>query len=212
MLIVGAKGFAKEVLQVCHDNNGLENLAFFDDINYDIGDKLYNEFPILKSLDQVKEYFENTTNNFTIGIGGPQLRRMLFEKFTKIGGNYVSTVAKSAIIGTYDNIILPGTNIMQKAVLTNSLRIGKGVIINQLSSIGHDVTICDFVEVCPNVSISGNCVIGENTFIGTGAIILPKITIGKNVIVAAGAVITNNIPDNCLVAGIPAVIKKTLQH
>ena len=50
MLIVGAKGFAKEVLEVCHQNNELENLVFYDDVNQDIGEQLFNKFPILKSI------------------------------------------------------------------------------------------------------------------------------------------------------------------
>ena len=36
---------------------------------------------------------------------------------------------------------------------------------------------------------------------GTGAIILPNVTIGKNSVVAAGAVVTKDVPDNVLVAG-----------
>ena len=35
--------------------------------------------------------------------------------------------------------------------------------------------------------------------------------VGKNVIVAAGAVVTTNVPDNCMVAGVPAQIKKELK-
>lgn len=34
--------------------------------------------------------------------------------------------------------------------------------------------------------------------------ILPGVTIGNNVVVAAGAVVTKNVPDNCLVGGVPA--------
>ncbi len=47
--------------------------------------------------------------------------------------------------------------------------------------------------------------IGENAWIGSGAIILPGISIGKNAVVAAGAVVTRNVADNAIVAGVPAV-------
>jgi acetyltransferase-like isoleucine patch superfamily enzyme len=63
----------------------------------------------------------------------------------------------------------------------------------------------------PGVHISGNCEIGTYTNIGTNATILPKVILGENVVVAAGAVVTKNVPDNCLVAGVPAIIKKELQ-
>ena len=51
MLIVGAKGFAKEVLEICHQNNELENLVFYDDVNDDVNGLLFDKFPILKSID-----------------------------------------------------------------------------------------------------------------------------------------------------------------
>lgn len=206
MLIIGAKGFAKEVLEICHQNNDLSNLAFYDDVNNDISGKLYGEFPIIKSLEEAKAYFKNVDNRFSIGIGNPRIRETIYNKFIEIGGVFSSTIAQSSIIGHYGNIIGDGCNIMQNTVITNDIVIGKGVLINQISSIGHDVVIGDFVEICPNVSISGNCYIGEGTFIGTNAVILPKINIGKNVVIGASAVVTKDIPDNSTAIGIPAKI------
>ena len=50
--------------------------------------------------------------------------------------------------------------------------------------------------------------IGDNCYISTGATILAPIVIGDNVTVAAGAVVTKDVPDNCVVGGIPAKILK----
>lgn len=52
-------------------------------------------------------------------------------------------------------------------------------------------------------------VIRRKAWIGAGAIILPGVTVGENAIVAAGAVVTKNVPDNTIVAGVPA---KTLRR
>jgi sugar O-acyltransferase (sialic acid O-acetyltransferase NeuD family) len=211
MLIIGAKGFAKEVLEICHQNNQLDSLAFYDDVNVEIGDSLFGKFPIIKNTDDAKKYFEEVDARFTIGIGNPELRRKLFYRFSGLGGVFTTTISTTAIMGHYGNIIGEGSNIMINAVLTNDISIGKGTIINQLSSLGHDLIIGEFCEICPNVSISGNCEIGEMTFIGTGAIILPKVKIGKNVIIGAGALVTKNIPDNCVAFGSPAKIIKELE-
>lgn len=210
MLVVGAKGFAKEVLEVLHQKNEVENLVFYDDVNEDIGNTLYGVFPILKNYDEAKNYLNNVDSRFVIGLGNPIHRKKVFQKFITLGGKPTSTIAKSASIGSYDNKIGMGSNIMQKVILTNSIHVGKGVVINQLTSVGHDVVISDFVEISPNVSISGNCFIGEASFLGTSSTILPKIKIGNNVIVAAGSVVTKDVPDNCMVAGSPAMIKKYL--
>jgi len=209
MLIIGAKGFAKEVLEVLYQNN-IEDIYFFDDVNPEVTGMLYNRFPILKTIEEVENHFKTVSNEFTIGIGNPVLRKKLYDTFTKMGGNFKSTISPKATIGSFGNCIEDGSNIMTGAVLTNDIIIKKGVIINLNTTIGHDSEIGEFVELSPGVSISGNCKIGSFTTIGTNATILPKITIGSNVIVAAGAVVTKEVPDNCMVAGIPAVIKKEL--
>ena len=211
MLIVGAKGFAKEILEICHQNDELDNLVFYDDVNYDIGPKLYHKFPILNSLDQAEEYFNNVDNRFTLGLGIPFLRKKLFDKFTKIGGRLTSVISKNAVIGSYENRIESGCNIMINTVITNSVIIESGVLINQLCSIAHDVVIGQFCEICPNVSISGNCKIGAFSFIGTGSIILPNIKIGKNVIIGAGSLVNKDIPDNTIAYGLPAKVIKQLE-
>ena len=53
--------------------------------------------------------------------------------------------------------------------------------------------------------------IGDNCWIGAGAIILPGVTIGNGSVVAAGAVVNKDVPDNVMVAGVPAIIKKYLK-
>lgn len=210
MLIVGAKGFAKEVLEVAHQLGDVDDLVFYDDVSSNIDDKLYNRFDVLRSHIEVEKYFTNIDIRFTIGIGNPILRSKMVDVFTKLGGALTSIISPKATIGCFGNNIEIGCNIMTGVVITNDVEIGKGVLINLNSTIGHDTVICDFVEISPGVNISGNCKIGAFSIIGTNAVLLPKVRIGKNVIVGAGSVVTKDIPDNCLVIGTPAVIKKQL--
>ncbi len=51
-------------------------------------------------------------------------------------------------------------------------------------------------------------IIGNNVRVATNALVLGGVTIGNNVIIAAGAVVVKNVPDNSLVVGNPAIIKK----
>lgn len=55
-------------------------------------------------------------------------------------------------------------------------------------------------------------VIGRNAWIGVNVTILPGVQIGEGAIVAAGAVVTHDVPDWTLVAGVPAKPIKTLKH
>lgn len=53
--------------------------------------------------------------------------------------------------------------------------------------------------------------IGDGTWIGAHSIILGGVCVGRGCIVAAGSVVTQDVPDHTLVAGIPATIKRNLQ-
>lgn len=210
MIVIGAKGFAKEVLEVLHQLNETDGVVFYDDVNNDVPEKLYGKFTVLRNINAAKDYFESADNRFTIGIGSPALRKFIYDKFTAIGGVLTSTLSPKALIGSYGNSIGNGCNIMTGTVITNDVTIGKGCLVNLNCTIGHDSIIGEFSELSPAVNISGNCKIGSYANIGTGAVILPKLTIGHNVVIAAGAVVTKDLPDNCMAAGVPAVIKKEL--
>ena len=58
----------------------------------------------------------------------------------------------------------------------------------------------------------GRIIIGDNVNIGWNAIILPGVHIGNNVIVAAGAVVTKDVPDNSVVAGVPAKVIESIEE
>ncbi len=210
MLIVGAKGFAKEVLEILFQLGQHENLVFYDDVSLDMPEMLFGKFPVLKSLSDAENYFRATDNRFTIGIGNPVLRKRLFDKFSNIGGEFASTISPFAKIGNFGNEVAAGSNIMTGVVITSDVIIKTGVLLNLNCTVGHDCKIDSFVEVSPGVNISGNCKIGAYSVLGTNATVLPKLTIGSNVVVGAGSVVTKDVPDNSLVVGIPAKIIKTL--
>lgn len=93
---------------------------------------------------------------------------------------------------------------MTGSALTNDIHIEKGVLINLNCTIGHDVKIGEFSEICPGVHISGHVKIGKQCFVGTGAVVLPGIVVGNYATIAAGAVVTKSIEENQTVKGVPA--------
>lgn len=211
MIIIGAKGFAKEVLEVVHQMNQLDNLVFYDDVNHDIPDVLFGQFPVLKSMDAAADYFKMVAATFTIGIGNPVLRKQLHDTFIAIGGQCISIISPLATIGSFDVSVGVGTTILPGAILSNGTRLGKGCIVYYNSIITHDCIVGDFVEISPSVTLLGRCEIGSFSQIGSNATILPDVKIGKNVIIGAGAVVTMDVPDNSLVVGIPGKVIKSLK-
>ncbi len=53
--------------------------------------------------------------------------------------------------------------------------------------------------------------VGNNVWIGGNVTILPGVTIGNNAVIAAGSLVNKDVPDNCIVAGVPAKKIKTLK-
>jgi len=83
----------------------------------------------------------------------------------------------------------------------------------------HPVSVSERHQQCEFIALKGfidsyeagggNITIGNDVWIGMDAIILGGVTIGNGSIVAAGSIVTNDVPENVLVAGIPAkVVKK----
>ena len=212
MVIVGAKGFAKEVLEIFSQRNQLNNLFFFDNISTDLPPQLYGRFPILKSIEEVKAVFrEIGDNRFVLGLGNPVIRYNMYQMFSEAGGELASTISPHTDIGSFGTTIAPGCNILSGTIITNDVTLKLGCLVNPSCGISHDSVLGEFVQLSPGVRITGNCYIDNYTTLGTNAVVVPKVRIGKNVVVAAGAVVTKDVPDNVMVAGVPAAVKKKLQ-
>lgn len=68
----------------------------------------------------------------------------------------------------------------------------------------HDGSTLPFRREIPDLELAGEIKVGNNVFIGMGALILPNVEIGDNCIVGANSVVTKSVPDGTIVAGNPA--------
>jgi acetyltransferase-like isoleucine patch superfamily enzyme len=139
------------------------------------------------------------------------------ERYIRIGANTLIAPHAALTVGIVVDQIM---------VTDPVIRIGDGCVIGRGTSVvGHlDIDIGDHVYTGMNVYITDQnhtyldidrpigvqdpkdepVKIGSGTWIGTGAVILPGSIIGRNVVVAANAVVRGEVPDHCVVAGVPA--------
>ena len=204
MIIIGAKGHAKEIFDIVNIENQ-ESFYFFDNVSTDLDDTLFSH-PILKDLDQAKTILQKDPN-FILALGGVFNRQKVYELFLEINGNPVSAIAQNAIVSK-SAILGNALNIMPFTFISASTSIGNGCLINSFASIHHDCILEEFVEVSPGARVLGNCKIGAFTTIGSNATVLPKLKIGKNVTIGAGAVVTKDVEDNAVIIGVPGKIIK----
>lgn len=204
MIIVGAKGFAKELLEVCKDLGILENLAFYDNVSSDLPEMLFGQFPILRLQEQVKNHFSQFNNQFALGLGKPEHREKMNDLFVSIGGELTSLISPKANIGSFNVEIGTGATILAQATITNDIKIGKGLLMYSNTIITHDCILGDFVELSPGATILGGAQIGSFSHVGANATILPGIQINDYCLVGAGSVVTRNLEERESVKGIPA--------
>jgi maltose O-acetyltransferase len=82
-----------------------------------------------------------------------------------------------------------------------------GVTIGRRVRLSSNVALeSEFLQVdrIPRKHSTKPIVIEDNVWIGSGAIVLAGVTVGRNSVVAAGAVVTKDVPPGCIAAGVPA--------
>ena len=117
----------------------------------------------------------------------------------------INNAVGDVLIGNHTRIGIHNT-IIGPVTIGNHVNLAQGITVTALNHNFKDTTLR-----IDEQGISTNpVVIGDDVWIGANAVILPGVTIGRHVVVAAGAVVTKDVPDNCVVGGIPAKILKDL--
>lgn len=108
--------------------------------------------------------------------------------------------------------------IMMGAIINIGAVVGKGTMIDMGAVLGGRATTGENVHVGAGAVLAGviepananPVIIEDNVLIGANAVILEGVRVGKNSVVAAGSIVTENVPENCVVAGVPARIIKSV--
>lgn len=129
--------------------------------------------------------------------------------WTKYGNqdfpNASITIGNHCSIGEYNHITA-----CNKITIGDGLLTGRYVIISDNSHGGLSEEESLIEPAKRDLKSKGEVIIGNNVWLGDKVAVLSGVHIGNNVIVAANAVVTKDLPDNCMAAGIPAKVVKVL--
>ena len=201
MIVIGAGGHALDVLDVILESEVDEEIFFYDDIN--VSTCSLHNCKVLNSPEAVKKVFPGKFR-FVLGTGDAAVRKFLFNKFIRLGGEYVPLRSSGSVFSPFASDA--SFDVMKNCFIGSGTVIGQGCLINTGAQIHHGVKIGEFSEISPRAIILGNVTIGANCSVGAGATILPKISIGCDTTIGAGAVVTKNIACDALAFGNPAKI------
>lgn len=90
------------------------------------------------------------------------------------------------------------------------ISIGDHVSATRVRFETHDGGVWCIRDEFPDIDIIKPITVGNNVYIGYGAVILPGVTIGDNVVIGAYAVVTKDIPSGSVCVGIPARVIKNI--
>ncbi len=207
--IFGAGGFGLEIAMLIEQINEVshewELIGFFDDGEPE--GKLINGYPLLGGINKLNQCESELFVVLALGI--PETKKSVLNNIRNENISYPTLIHPSVITGNKKYLAIgEGSIICAGTIITTNILIGRHVILNLACTVGHESEIGDYSSFMPTCNISGEVKIGEATFWGTGAKIINKKIVGDNVTIGAGAVVTQDIPDNVTAVGVPARITK----
>lgn len=207
LIIFGTGGHSKVVIYTALCNDYCEIKLFDDDIEKK--GQVFQGRIINHGRDQCRQDVACQFNSLVIAIGNNAIRKKIYDDFSDVEFatlvHPAATIAPSVSVGK-------GSVIFAGSVVHPDVIIGNNVIVNTRASVDHDCFIGDHAQIAPGAVLCGGVSVNEGAMICAGVTIIPGVTVGKNAIVAAGSVVTRNVPDNVLVAGVPTTIKKESVH
>lgn len=203
LLILGAGGHGKVVAEAAMLTRQWDRIAFVDNNN-----SLDNVMgvPVIGDFDTYADHIQNYSHAI-VALGNNISRLFWLDKLEKAGFEIPVIIHPSSVISSFCEIE-SGSVVLAGVVVNANTKIAKGCILNTSCTIDHDCQLEKGVHISPGVNVAGTVIIKEYSWLGIGSKIVNNVIIGSNVIVAAGAVVINHIPDNVMIAGIPAIIKK----
>ena len=206
ILFFGGTGQAK-VCRPIVEHYGSRVIAVIDDTP-----KLatpFSDVPLFEGWEKARQFILDRkkmgTLGFAITIGNPngRVRLKLHEKMVSEGLVPVNLIHPTAFIERNAKLGT-GIQIMAGAIIGAEAQLKNEVIVNTKASVDHECILEDGSEVAPGGTLCGIVRLQVNAWIGAGATVLPRITVGEDAIVGAGSVVIRDVASQTTVVGIPA--------
>jgi len=205
VIIIGAGGFGREVLQYALDTGRFEVKGYIDDRSPSEL-KIPQELPILGT---VAGYSPSPGESFLLAVGAPAARARVAARFLAQGARFETIIHPKAYVSSTAKIGA-GCIIAPFATVGACATIGDFSQVHFYASAAHDSVIGQYSALSPYSVVNGGGHLGEGVFLGTRATVNPIKSVGSYSRVAAGAVVYLDVPAWSLAAGNPAKSRRLM--
>jgi len=209
LIVFGAGGFAQEVAWVVESmNESLSEidrwnlLGYADDDISRAGLTLYG-YQVLSNEHVASRDPEKLWFHCAIGRNGA--REMVATRLEASGMRAATLIHPSVMRAKFVEVG-EGSYVAPGVVLSPMVVIGRHVLVNQRSSVGHDTKLDDFSQICPGAQINASCTIERGAFVGSNASVHQGRRIGAAAVVGANAQVIRDVAAKTTVAGVPAQV------
>lgn len=200
LLIVGAGGHGREVAWLAEDIGTFDSLGFIDE-NLTVGSSV-GGLKVLGGNSAIRNYPQA---QYVVAIGDLRSRRLVVEKLTSMyPARRFATLVHPSVISAKTASIGEGSMVCAGAILSVNTIIGKHVIVNMKSAVGHEVNVGDFCTLGPASIVCGNVDLSAGVEIAAGAVVRQGLKLGHGSMAAMGSVVMKDVPANAMVLGNPA--------
>lgn len=202
LIIVGASGFGREVVQWVEDINAVKPewkiLGFIDD-NPKALDGCRCDYHILGTIN---DWQPKENEYFACAVAIPSVKYKVVRTLLDKGAQFATIIHPSALVNKYSQIG-EGVIITPRSSVTADTKIGNYVSILG-SGVGHDASIGDYSTLSGRCSINGHVQVGRMVYVACGVSVAPSKKIGDGAYVGIGSVVISNIKAGVKVFGNPA--------
>ena len=202
LFIVGAGGFGREVLQWVKDVNRKNRQWNIEGFLSDDKTKLDEIKCDHTIVGDVESWLPEAGDEYLIAIGEPTQKLKVVNHLKGKGAKFVKLIHPAAQVSEFTSIG-EGSIICPNAEISPNVSIGDFCTILN-AGIGHDVDIGDFTTISGGCFLNGGVKVGVRVFMGSGALIVPNRIIGDDTKIGIGSVVINNVPQGASVFGNPA--------
>jgi sugar O-acyltransferase (sialic acid O-acetyltransferase NeuD family) len=207
VLVLGAGPQARIIPDIAGSLEDLALLGFVDwadEKRFLVGDAA--GFPVFNGS-QFPEEIGKMLGPFEaiVAFGRMEKRKEWVQRLQDLSLTASSIIHPSAIISQSARIG-KGCLIAPGVIVGPGVAIGDHTILNSAVTIDHDAIIAENVVMGAGVHLPGTVKVMTGTFIGVGSCAVHGVVIGRNCLIGAGSVVTRDIPDDVIAAGVPAKV------